>query len=39
MEPSSYPYGWGRFAWSFLHGMTLDPTNDEDTNRAQLDIL
>jgi hypothetical protein len=39
MEPSTVPYGWGPSAWSFLHGMTLDPLATLENKKAQKKLL
>lgn len=39
MEPSTVPFGWGRSAWAFLHGVTLDPTAEKGNKKAQLKLL
>lgn len=38
MDPGG-EYGWGRAAWTFLHGMTLDPTARRGEKEAQKKIL
>lgn len=38
MEPST-DLGWGRPAWTFLHGLTLDPTSGTKEKVAQKQVL
>lgn len=39
MEPSVVPFGWGRSAWKFLHGVTLDPLSEDENKKAQKKLL
>jgi len=39
MEPTHGKVSWGRPAWSFFHGMTLDPLASDSAKRAQKRLM